>query len=89
MLANVAPVARLIGMPYFPITPTFPLLGPLGVVPLPSSWMIEFHEPITLDGHRAADAEDPGVVMRLSDRVRDVIQDGLYRNLERRGSVFA
>jgi hypothetical protein len=28
-------------------------------------------------------------VMRLTDEVRDVIQDGLYRGLERRGSVFA
>jgi 1-acyl-sn-glycerol-3-phosphate acyltransferase len=88
MLANVGPLARLIGMPYFPITPTFPLLGPLGVLPLPSSWMIEFHEPIPLDEYDADAADDPGVVMRISDQVRDVIQDGLYRNLERRGSVF-
>ncbi len=91
MLADVGPIAKLIGMPYFPITPTFPLLGPLGLAPLPSSWMIEFHEPIPVDeyGPDAADAaDDPGVVMRLTDEVRDTIQDGLYRNLERRGSVF-
>jgi 1-acyl-sn-glycerol-3-phosphate acyltransferase len=89
MLANVGAVARLIGMPYFPITPTFPLLGPLGVVPLPSSWMIEFHEPIPVEHYGEDAAEDAGLVMRLMDDVRDVIQDGLYRNLERRGSVFA
>lgn len=89
MLGNVAPLARAMGMPYFPITPTFPLLGPLGVVPLPSSWMIEFHEPIAVEAHGADAAEDPGLVMRLMDQVRDVIQDGIYRNLERRGSVFA
>jgi 1-acyl-sn-glycerol-3-phosphate acyltransferase len=88
MLANVGPVAKLMRMPYFPITPLFPLLGPLGVLPLPSSWMIEFHEPIPVDAFGEEAAEDPGVVMRLTDQVRDVIQDGIYRNLERRGSVF-
>jgi len=88
MLADVGPIAKLIGMPYFPITPTFPLLGPLGLAPLPSSWMIEFHEPIPVDEYDPDAADDPGVVMRLTDEVRDTIQDGLYRNLERRGSVF-
>ena len=89
MLANLRGVAKLIGMPYFPITPQFPLLGPMGLLPLPSSWMIEFHQPIPVDEFDPDAAEDPATVMRLSDRVRDVIQDGLYRNLERRGSVFA
>jgi 1-acyl-sn-glycerol-3-phosphate acyltransferase len=89
MLADVGPIAKMIGMPYFPITPTFPLLGPLGLAPLPSSWMIEFHEPIPVEALGADAADDPGVVMRLTDRVRDVIQNGLYRNLERRGSIFS
>jgi len=88
MLANVGPLAKMMGMPYFPITPLFPLLGPLGVLPLPSSWMIEFHKPIPVAPSPDA-AEDPGQVMRLTDQVRDVIQDGIYRNLEKRGSVFA
>lgn len=89
MLADVPAVARLMGMPYFPITPTFPVLGPLGVLPLPSSWSIEFHEPIPVEAYGPDAAGDPAVVMRLSDEVREVIQDGLYRGLERRGSVFA
>src|SRR3954463_12538923 len=42
ILGNLKPVARLIGAPYVPITPTFPLLGPLGLIPLPSKWIIEF-----------------------------------------------
>ena len=50
------PLARLLGLPYFPVTPTFPLLGPPGLVPLPSKWMIQFGEPMTLEeydaGHR-------------------------------------
>ena len=44
--ATRRPLARLFGLPYFPITPTFPWLGPLGLVPLPSKWIIEFGEPI-------------------------------------------
>jgi hypothetical protein len=58
-------------------------------MPLPSSWIIEFHEPIVLDAHGPEAAEDAGLVMQVSDQVRDTIQAGLYRNLERRGSVFA
>src|SRR5215208_6532605 len=45
-LADVPALARLLNIPYFPVTPTFPLLGPLGAVPLPSKWLIEFGEPI-------------------------------------------
>ena len=46
MIGNAQTLARVLGLPYFPITPTFPLLGPLGAVPLPSKWYIEFGEPI-------------------------------------------
>src|SRR6185436_7292462 len=46
MIGNAKTAARLLGLPYFPITPTFPLLGPLGLVPLPSKWLIAFGEPI-------------------------------------------
>lgn len=89
MVANLAPLADALGMPYFPVTPTFPLLGPLGLVPLPSSWVITFHEPIPTAGLGTGAAEDAGAVMALSDRVRDTIQAGLWAGLERRGSVFA
>ena len=46
IIGNVKTLARLLGLPYLPVTPTFPLLGPLGLVPLPSKWIIEFGEPI-------------------------------------------
>ena len=48
-IGDIKPLARLLGAPYFPVTPTFPLLGPLGLVPLPSKWLIEFGEPIRTD----------------------------------------
>lgn len=88
MLADVRPLAELTGMPYFPITPTWPLLGPLGLVPLPSKWRIQFHEPVRTDELPASAAGDTPTVMRVSDQVRDVIQAGLITNLMERRSVF-
>lgn len=88
MIANLRLVARIFGFPYFPITPTFPLLGPLGAIPLPSRWLIEFGEPIPMDAYPDDAAEDPMLVFDLSDRVRDTIQQMLYRNLKLRGNAF-
>jgi len=89
MVANAKTLARLLGLPYLPITPTFPLLGPLGVLPLPSKWIIEFGEPIetaSLGGTSAA--EDPMLVFNLTDQVRETIQSTLYTLLMQRRSVF-
>lgn len=51
MIGNAKTVARLLGFPYFPLTPTFPWLGPLGGIPLPTKWTIQFGEPIPTDGY--------------------------------------
>ena len=82
-------LARATGAPYFPITPTFPLLGPLGLVPLPSKWRIEFCEPIPTEEYGPEAAEDRGLVFELSEQVREVIQDKLFENLVKRGRAFA
>ncbi len=87
-IGDIAPLARLFGAPYFPITPTFPLLGPAGLVPLPSKWYIEFGEPIRTDDHTPADADDPMLVFNLTDQVRETIQHTLYRLLSQRRNVF-
>ncbi|MET0235255.1 MAG: lysophospholipid acyltransferase family protein [Kibdelosporangium sp.] len=87
-IGDLKPLARLLGLPYFPVTPTFPLLGPLGAVPLPSKWYIEFGEPIRTDQHDPADADDPMVVFNLSDQVRETIQQSLYRRLAQRPGIF-
>jgi 1-acyl-sn-glycerol-3-phosphate acyltransferase len=87
MLADVAPLARLLGLPYFPVTPTFPWLGPLGMVPLPSKWLIEFCPPIPTT-QLTEHADDPLVVFNLADQVRETIQQALYRLLERRPDPF-
>ena len=89
MIGNVKTVARVLGLPYFPITPTFPLLGPLGAVPLPSKWFIAFGEPIETASYGPAAADDPMVVFNLTDQVRETIQHSLYRLLLQRRSVFS
>jgi 1-acyl-sn-glycerol-3-phosphate acyltransferase len=88
MVGDLRPVARLLGLPYFPVTPFWPWLGPLGMIPLPSKWRIQFHAPIDVQDLPAGAAEDQHLVMALSDQVRDTIQRGIYDNLKLRRGVF-
>lgn len=81
-------LARLTGMPYFPLTPTFPWLGPLGAVPLPSRWRIEFCDPIETASYGPEGADDRRLVMELTERVRDTIQETVLQNLVKRGPAF-
>ncbi|HEX4723254.1 MAG TPA: lysophospholipid acyltransferase family protein [Pseudonocardiaceae bacterium] len=87
-IADLKPLARLFGFPYFPVTPLFPHLGPLGLVPLPSKWFIEFGEPIRTDEFGAGAEEDPMLMFNLTDQVRETIQQTLYRLLSQRNNVF-
>ena len=87
-LGEVPALARALGAPFFPVTPTFPWLGPLGVVPLPSKWRIEFCEPIATAHHGPEAASDRGLVLELTDQVRETVQQAVYANLVRRGSSF-
>jgi 1-acyl-sn-glycerol-3-phosphate acyltransferase len=88
ILGNAKFLARLLGLPYFPLTPTFPWLGPVGMVPLPSKWHIEFGEPIPTDQYPDGAADDPMLVFNLTDQVRETIQHTLYKLLMQRRSVF-
>ena len=88
MIGNMKTVARLLGVPYAPITPTWPLLGPLGLVPLPSKWIIEFGSPVETADLGPGAADDPMLVFDLTDQVRETIQQTLYSLLMQRRSVF-
>jgi 1-acyl-sn-glycerol-3-phosphate acyltransferase len=87
-LADSQALARAVGAPFVPITPTFPWLGPLGLVPLPSRWRIEFCEPIEVSGFGPEAADDRRVVFDISEQVRETIQEKVYENLVKRGSTF-
>jgi 1-acyl-sn-glycerol-3-phosphate acyltransferase len=85
MIGNAGGAARLLKLPYFPLTPLFPWLGPLGAVPLPSNWIIEFGPPVPTAGH--ADG-DPDAVRELADQVRDWIQAKVDELVKERGPAF-
>ncbi len=92
MIANAEALAKALRLPYFPVTPLFPWLGPLGAVPLPSNWIIEFSEPIPTRGlaEAAPDEETRDeLIADLADRVRDTIQGRLDDLVEERGSPFS
>jgi 1-acyl-sn-glycerol-3-phosphate acyltransferase len=81
-------VSKLLGLPYLPVTPTFPLLGPLGLVPAPTKWRIRFGEAVHFDDYGPDAADDPVLVGRLADRVRGGIQSALDGALAERKSVW-
>jgi 1-acyl-sn-glycerol-3-phosphate acyltransferase len=88
LIARVPALARVLGLPYFPITPLFPWLGPVGMIPLPSKWIIQFGEAITTDELGAGAADDPMIVFNITDQVRETIQQTLYALLMQRRSAF-
>jgi 1-acyl-sn-glycerol-3-phosphate acyltransferase len=87
-VGDFSSLARLLGVPYLPITPFFPWLGLLGLIPLPSKWMIEFGEPIRTDEFDPGDADDPMLVFNLTDHIRETIQQQLNALRLRRGHAF-
>lgn len=76
ILFDIAPLARLLHLPTFPITPTFPWLGPIGLVPYPVSYRIIYGEPMLFhEEFGPGAAEDPELCRRLAGRVRRTIQE--------------
>lgn len=84
-VADLKGVAGLLGMPSFPVTLTFPLLGPLGMLPLPVRYHIEFGKPMRFEGH-AEDEDD--VIEAKVEQVKAAIAEQLARGLAARKSVF-
>ena len=87
VFAQVNFLQRLTGLIYFPITPTFPHGGPLGMLGyLPAKFKIRFLEPIPLDDDRMW--EDKALVQTVAHEVRARIQEGLHDMLKKRKSVW-
>src|SRR6202008_1605391 len=74
IIGNVPALARLLGLPYLPITPFCPWLGMLGAIPLPSKWLIEFGPPVSTDDRGEHAADDPMLIFDLTDQIRQSIQ---------------
>jgi 1-acyl-sn-glycerol-3-phosphate acyltransferase len=87
-LAKSDLIAKAIGFPFFPITPTFPWLGLLGTIPLPTKWTIDIGEPIPMDGYGPQADQNLMLVSQLTDQVRGVVQKMVNERLAQRQSVF-
>jgi 1-acyl-sn-glycerol-3-phosphate acyltransferase len=73
-------LARRLGLPMLPITPTFPWLGPLGLLPYPVRYRIAYGEPLAFhERFGPDDADDPGLVRYLGKQVHSRVQQLLDR----------
>lgn len=88
LLSNFTPLAHLLRLPFFPVTLTFPWLGPVGVIPLPSRWRLIFCPPIDMSAYVPEDANNPLAVAELSEQVRQTIQETLNQHVTSRRSIF-
>jgi 1-acyl-sn-glycerol-3-phosphate acyltransferase len=79
-LANVRPLGKLVGAPAFPITVTFPWLGPAGFIPLPVKYRIQVGEPLRFEGDPTEDDATIGEKVEVvKDAIRKLVETGLSR----------
>ena len=88
VIFDLQPLARILGLPTIPITPTFPWLGLAGLLPLPSKWFIAFGKPIDVSQFGPEGANDPRLVLELTEEVRAWIQSTIHQLLPRRRTIF-
>jgi 1-acyl-sn-glycerol-3-phosphate acyltransferase len=81
-------LAHIFGIPYLPVTPTFPWLGPVGLVPLPTKWTIHILPPVDFSQYDASAEKDRVLVYKLAKQVKEVIQDTISDQVKRRRSVW-
>jgi 1-acyl-sn-glycerol-3-phosphate acyltransferase len=81
ILYDLQPLARRLGLPTLPITPTFPWLGPLGLLPYPVRYRIIYGEPLNFHERFGPEAaEDARLVQYLAKQVRRAVQLLIDRN---------
>ena len=87
IFAQVKPLQRLTGLLYFPITPTFPHGGPLGMLGyLPAKFKIRFLEPLRFEDEGMH--EDKALVQTVAHEIRARIQENLFEMIGERKSVW-
>jgi hypothetical protein len=84
VLAKLTRIAQPLGLPYIPITPTFPLLGPLGLLPVPSKWTIQIGTPMTF----AAGQDTKEETLEIAELVRSKLDHMIAELLASRRSVL-
>lgn len=79
VISNLQPLARALGLPFVPVTRTFPLLGPAGLLPKPVRYYIHYGPPLTID---PAVLESIEVRTREVERVREAVSEQIHAGLE-------
>ena len=87
-LAKSEAMAKITGLPFFPISTTWPWLGLLGFVPLPTKWFIDIGEPIPMDHYPPKSEQNLMLVQQLTDQTRNIVQQMISSRLAQRRSVF-
>jgi len=88
VIFDLQSIARFLGLPMIPITPTFPWLGLAGLLPLPSKWFIAFGKPIDVSSFGPEGADNARLVLELTEEVRSWIQETVNQLLPRRRTIF-
>jgi len=88
MLGKITWFTKHLGVPWIPVTPTFPWLGLTGLLPLPSRWIVKFADPIHLTDLSPEAADDRLLVGRLADQIRAQIQALVDDLRVQRGRAF-
>ena len=86
VVARLYRAGRLVGLPWIPVTPSFPLCGVAGAVPLPTKWSMHFGTPIFPPP--ADDRPEEERIASLTARIRSAIDDGLGALLAKRAGIF-
>lgn len=89
LMGNIKLLAKLLGLPFFPITPTFPLLGPIGAIPYPCKYRIYYGKPLKFyEEYQAEAARKPEILKKLALMVQEIVQDMIDKGLKKRKGVF-
>lgn len=86
VLAKLTRIAQPLGLPYIPITPTFPLLGPLGLLPVPSKWTIQIGTPMTFSA--GSDDKNKEETLEMAEVVRSRLDQMIAELLASRRSIL-
>ncbi|MCC6766909.1 MAG: acyltransferase family protein [Deltaproteobacteria bacterium] len=86
VVARLYRAGRLVGIPWIPVTPTFPLCGVAGALPLPTKWTMHFGTPIAPPPPDGRSEDDR--VAELTGRVRDAVAEGVRALLAKRSGIF-
>lgn len=87
ILFKLPAVAKLAGLPYFPITANM-ALGPLAPVPFPAKFRLRVLDPITFDVEPDRPRYSRSRIMEESEAIRQQIQEALFDMLRKRSSVW-